>query len=460
MVTILVTLLCVAAAPAVGTEAAHWPQFRGADARGVADGHPTPSEWSVRTGANIRWKTPIPGLAHSSPVVWGERVFVTTAVRGEGDDPLKVGLYGNIEPVEDDAPHRFELYCLDRNTGEVIWKRTAYEGVPRVKRHPKSSHANPTPATDGAHVVAFFGSEGLHAYDMDGKLLWKKDLGLLDAGYFEVPEAQWAYGASPVIHDGKVIVQVDIQKDSFLAAFDVKDGSEIWRTPRADVPTWGTPTVYVGRGRKQVLANGWKHIGGYDLETGEELWKMKGGGDIPVPTPYVAHDLIFLTNAHGGGMHVFAVKTSATGDISLKVDETSNDYVAWSDPKGGSYMPTSLVYGDLLYILRDNGILSCRDARTGELHYRERVGGGSMAFSASLVAADGKVYLTGESGEILVVKAGEAFELLATNEMDETCMATPAIAEGTIFFRTRSHLLAVAEDGGKKVGASKPATRR
>ncbi len=226
-----------------GQEDVHWPSFRGRQAKGVAEGYATPTEWSVEDGTNIRWKTPIAGLAHSSPSIWGDRLFVTTAVRTEGDPSLRVGLYGDIASVNEDVVQRWRVYGLDKNTGEILWERTAHEGIPKVKRHPKSTHANPTPATDGEHVVAFFGSEGLYCYDMDGELLWKKDLGVLNSGFFQAPQAQWGFASSPIIHDGRVLVQSDVLEDSFLAAFDIRDGREIWRTERDDVPTWGTPTV-------------------------------------------------------------------------------------------------------------------------------------------------------------------------------------------------------------------------
>jgi len=440
----IVAFLISGATPAADAGSdGNWPQFRGAGNRGVADTHPLPVQWNVAEGKGVAWKTPIPGLGLSAPVIWGDRIFLTTAIGG-ADDSLKVGLYGDIASVDDPTKHRFQVLAIDRKTGEMLWTQTAYEGVPKIKRHTKSSHANPSVATDGTHVVASFGSEGLYAYDMKGRLLWKKDLGLLDSGFFQVPSAQWGFGSSPIIHDGLVIVQADVQEGSFLAAYDVKTGKERWKTSRADVPTWSTPTVHVGPERSQVLVNGWKHAGGYDLKTGKELWKMGTIGDIPTPTPYVAHDLIFLTNAHGGGIPVYAIKISAKGDISLGEDQTSNEYVAWSDPRGGSYMPTTVVYGDELYVLRDNGVFSCRDAKSGELHYRKRVGAGD-GFTASLVAGDGKIYVTAETGEIVVVKAGKSFEKLAVNKIGEVCMSAPAISAGHLYFRTRGHLVAIGK---------------
>jgi len=431
-----------------------WPSFRGPLASGISEGGPSPTSWSVERSEKILWKTPVPGLGHSSPVIWGDRVFVTTAV-GSAEDPyLKVGLYGNIEPVPDEGVLRFIVYCLDKQSGKILWERTARTGAPRIKRHTKSTHANPTPATDGKHLVVFFGSEGLYAYDLDGRLLWKKDLGLLDSGYYEVPAAQWGFGSSPVIHEDRVIVQCDIQSGGFLAAFRLSDGQEIWRTPREEVPTWSTPTVHVSEGRAQVIANGWKRIAGYDERTGQEIWWMKGGGDIPVPTPIVAHDLIFITNAHGGPSPVYAIRTDASGEIGSEEGSPSRRHLAWSAPRGGAYMQTPLVYGEHLYVCRDNGQLSVFDARTGQVLHTQRLGSGATGFTASAVAADGKIYYTSESGEIFVLSAGPQPELIATNAMDEIVMATPAISEGVLYFRTRGHLVAVG-DRLPEVGGSR-----
>jgi outer membrane protein assembly factor BamB len=202
---------------------ANWPQFRGPAAAGVGTGAP-PLEWNGESGKNVLWKTTIPGLGHSSPVIWGDRIFVTSAVPASGDPLLKVGLYGNIEPVEGEGPQSFNVYCLDRKTGKILWQQTAITGQPKIKRHPKATHANSTPATDGKRLIVSFGSEGLYAYDLNGKLLWKKDFGVLDSGFFMVPTAQWGFASSPVIHDGKVIVQADVQKNSFLAALDAATG--------------------------------------------------------------------------------------------------------------------------------------------------------------------------------------------------------------------------------------------
>ena len=297
------------------------PRYRGPRRRRKAT---PPLQWSVPESKLVKWRVPVAGLGHSSPVVWGDQVCTASAISGTPDPQLKVGLYGDIGSVLDTTAHKWIVLCFDKQTGKLRWERTAKSGVPIIKRHPKSTHASSTLATDGRHIVAMFGSEGLYAYDMNGELLWKKDFGTLDSGFFMVPDAQWGFASSPIIHNGRVIMQADVQKGSFVAAFDVRTGKELWRTPRADVPTWSTPAVVAMNGRDQVIVNGWKHIGGYDLETGKEVWRMTGGGDIPVPTPITAHGLVFITNAHGKMAPIYAIKPTATGDISLKEGETSN----------------------------------------------------------------------------------------------------------------------------------------
>jgi outer membrane protein assembly factor BamB len=433
----------ISGAPVAPMPGEEWPQFRGIAANGIAEGFSLPAKWDAATGENIAWKTPIPGLGLSSPIVWGDEVFLSTSISGKSDAGLKVGLYGDITPVQDDTPHEWRVYALDKKTGQVKWQQTAYKGVPKIKRHMKNSHANSTLATDGERLIAFFGSEGLYAYDMKGKLLWRKDLGVLDAGYYMVPEAQWETGSSPIIHDGMVIVQADVQKGSFLAMFDAKDGREVWRVSRADVPTWSTPTVHEVNGRTQILVNGMRQVGAYDFKTGAEIWKLSGGGDIPVPTPVVSDGLIYITNAHGPQSPVYAVKDTARGDISLKDDATSSDAVAWTAPRSGGYMCTPLVYRGLVYIVRYNGVLNVFDAKTGQKQYEARLAGATSAFTSSPVANDGRVFLASEDGQVFVLAAGPKYEVVAMNEMSTPVLATPALSDGRLLLRTQDQLIAI-----------------
>ena len=439
---VVTSLSGAAIAPRAGID---WPQFRGISATGIAEGFSLPATWNAADGTNVVWKTPIPGLGLSSPVVWGNDIFISTSISGKADSNLKVGYYGAIQSVEDDTPHEWRVYALDKTTGAIKWQHSAFKGVPKIKRHTKSTHANSTLATDGERIVAFFGSEGLYAYDLKGTLLWKKDLGVLDAGYYMVPGAQWETGSSPVLHDGKVVIQADVQKGSFLALFDAKDGREIWRVARADVPTWSTPTIHRVNGKTQILVNGMRHVGAYDFETGKEVWKLSGGGDIPVPTPVVHEGLVYITNAHGRDSPVYAIKETAAGDISLKEGTTSNDAVVWAAERSGGYMCTPLVYRGLVYIVRYNGVLNVFDAKSGDKKYEARLAGATSAFTASPIANDGKVYIASEDGQVFVLAAGPKYDVIAMNEMATPVLATPAISEGRLILRTQDQIMSIGK---------------
>lgn len=445
----LATRLSVAAGLALAATAQdnNWPSYHGANGSGIAAGHSLPDKWNIETGENIAWSTEIPGLSHSSPIVYGDRIFVHTAIKQGAEAELKVGLYGDIKSVADDSKHQFQLLCLDRKTGKIEWSKTLFDGVPAIKRHPKGSHAASTPATDGKYVATFFGSEGLFVHTVAGELVWKKSFGVVDSGFFKVPDAQWGWASSPIIHGDRVYVQCDVQKHSFVAAFEVATGKQVWRTARKEAPTWCTPSVHIGKQRKQLILNGWKHMGGYDLDTGKELWKLAGSGDIPVPRPVVAHDMIFLTSAHGGPARIYAISVDAEGELDLKPDGKN---LIWADRRFGAYMQSPFVYGDELYVCRDNGVITCWDAKTGAQHYRHRLSAG-VGYSSSGVAADGKLFYASEEGDVHVVKAGTEYELLHINEMGETVMATPAITRGLLLIRTRSKLVAVGKVAvGKK----------
>lgn len=428
-----------AAAPLTpALESKNWPSFRGPGASGVAEGYATPVEWDVESGENIKWRVEVPGMSHSSPVIWGDKIFVTTAIRAEGEQELKVGLYGSIEGVPNEGAFAFALYCFDKNTGAELWNQISWEGKPKYQRHPKGSYAASSPATDGEHVLAFYGQEGLYCYDLGGELKWRKTFGDLDSGYYMAKQAQWGFSSSPILHEGKVIIQCDVQEGSFLMALDAKSGEEIWRTAREEVPTWSTPTVVVTEKRQQVVCNGYKHIGGYDLNTGKELWKLVGGGDIPVPTPIFANGLIFITNAHGMMAPIYAIDPDVSGTLEMQ-----GEGMAWSSRRGGNYMQTPLAYGEDVYFCSDAGVLASYDMATGEQNYRERLGEGSTGFTGSGVAADGKLYFTSEQGDVHVLLAGLDMEQLAKNSLGEPCLSVPAISEGILYYHTTQHLLAI-----------------
>jgi len=427
--------------PATRTAARNWPGFRGENAAGNGDGQGAVVEWDVDTQQNILWKTAIPGISNASPVVWGTRVFVVTAVSSAGDKTFKTGLYGDVAPVNDLSEHTWKIYCLDKATGKVLWERDAFKGAPKVKRHTKASQANSTPVTDGRRVVAVFGSIGiLAAWDMDGKPLWQTDIGVLDSGWFFDPDTQWGHSSSPIIHGGNVIVQADRYKDSFIAAYDAATGKQRWRTARDEISSWGTPTVFRAGSREQIVTNGPK-IRGYDPSSGKLLWTLGPNSEVTVGTPVVGNGVVYVTGGYPPARPVYAIKPNASGDISLPKDQTSNEVIAWSNSEG-TYIPTPIFYDGILYTCGNNGVVTTYDGATGERLYRARVGGGG-AFSASPVAADGRLYFANEDGDIYVVRAGRTYQEIAKNEMKAVIMSTPAISDGVLIVRTLDHVYGI-----------------
>jgi outer membrane protein assembly factor BamB len=424
--------------------AQNWPSFRGPAASGVAEGSPTPVTWNVATGQNVLWKTAIAGLAVSSPIVWGDRVFVSTAVSSDPAAGIRTGLYGDVQPTADVSKHSWRLIALDKRNGKVLWDRVATEGTPKTKRHPKSSQATATPVTDGQRVIVSFGSEGLYAYDFDGKLIWKRDLGVLNAGWFYDPDYEWGFGSSPIIWKNLAIIQCDIQKNSFIAAFDVATGRPVWRTDREEIPSWSTPAIFEANGRAELVTQATKFTRGYDPNTGKELWRLSGNSEIAIPTPVIGPNLVIVSNGYTPVQPIFAIKPGATGDITPKAGQTQNEFIAWSTNRGGPYIPTPVIYKDQLYVLGINGVLTVYDVRTGQRVYQQRVGPGG-SFSASPVAADGKLYLSSEDGDVFVVKAGPTYELLATNAVGEVVMATPAISSGMVIMRGVKQVIAIGQ---------------
>ncbi len=420
-----------------------WPSFRGPHASGVADGQNLPDQWNGKTGENILWRTPVPGLAHSSPVVWGNRVFVTTAVSSDPKASFRPGLYGDGDASTDRSIHRWMIYALDKGTGNILWERAAYEGPPVEKRHIKSTYANATPVTDGRIVVAWFGSQGLYTYDVNGRLLWKVDLGRLDLGAYDIPTYEWGPASSPIIWKDLVILQCDTQADSFIIAFNAATGKAVWKTSRDEIPSWGTPTVATTSKGDELIANASNFIRGYDPRTGKELWRLGRSSKITAPTPIFADDMLVVASGRGPERPIFVVKAGARGDLTLPEGKTSSDAVIWSRTGRGSYMPTPLIYNGILYVLANNGTFDAYNLKTGAEIYRQRLPLVGSGFSASPVAADGKIYLSNEDGEILVVAAGEKFNHIATNSMGELLMSTPALSEGVMYVRSAGSLFAV-----------------
>ena len=420
-----------------------WPSFRGPNASGVAEGQNLPEEWNTKTGQNILWRTTIPGLAHSSPIVWGNRIYVTSAVSSDPKATFKPGLYGDGDASKDRSTHKWMLYALDKRSGKVVWERVAFAGEPREKRHIKATYANSTPATDGRIVVAWFGSQGVHAYDVNGKFLWKVDFGRIDLGAYDVPTVEWGSASSPIIWKDLVILQCDTQTDSFIIALNAATGETVWKTDRDEIPSWGTPTVFTTSKGEELVANASNFIRGYDPRTGKELWRLGKSSKITAPTPIFADDILVVASGRGPERPIFVVKAGARGDLTLPDGKTSSDAIIWSRTGRGSYMPTPLIYKGVLYVLANNGTFDAYNLKTGDEIYRQRLPLVGNGFSASPIAADDKIYLPNEDGEILVVSAGEKFAHLKTNSMGELLMATPALSEGVMYIRTAQALFAV-----------------
>jgi outer membrane protein assembly factor BamB len=423
--------------------AQNWPSFRGPGAGGLGDGLNPPIEWDVDLPLNILWRTEIPGLSHSSPVIWGDRVFIATVVSSDSNPDFRraFALIGAEAATssEDMSRQSWLLFCLDKKSGAIQWERIVHEGIPKSKRHPKNSHASQTPATNGKYVVAYFGSEGLYCFDMEGNLKWSQDLGEM------VHPMGWGFASSPIIYKNLAIVQGDRNQSSFIAAFDVETGKKVWSTPRDAITSWSTPTVYEGKTRNELLTNGTDFLSGYDPMTGKELWRLNGTSRQSIPTPFEANGLLYFFSGFHSVGPMFAIRPGGDGDITPAEGKQSGPHVAWKADMGAPEIPTPIVYGDYLYVVSNNGILSCYRAETGERVYRERIGGSGGAFTASLIAADGRIYLTSEDGEIYVIKAGPAYELLALNSMGDVCMATPAVSTGMLVVRTQHHVFGIGE---------------
>ena len=420
-----------------------WPSFRGPNATGIAADQDLPDEWNGETGENILWRTAIPGLAHSSPIVWGNRVFVTSAISTDEGATFRPGLYGDGDASTDRSFHRWMVYALDKSTGDILWERAAHEGEPLDKRHVKSTYASSTPATDGRTVVASFGSQGLHAYTVEGAHLWSVDVGRIDLGAYDIPTFEWGPASSPFIWNGIVFVQYDTQQDSFLLALDAASSELMWKADRHELPSWGTPNVYEGAGEPELVTNAANYIRGYDPSSGRELWRLGGSSKITAPTPIFTDDLIVVASGRRPEQPIFVLRPGARGDITLEGGETSSDDVVWSRQRRGPYMPTPLIYDGILYVLGNNGVFDAYDLTSGDEIYRNRVPHLGSGFSGSPVAADGKIYLSNEDGDMVVIAAGREFVHLATNPMGELLMATPAISEGVMYVRSVNSLFAI-----------------
>lgn len=424
-----------------------WPQWRGPGGSGISPEKNLPTEWAPATAdkaaVNIKWKTAIPGRGHSSPVVAGNLIFVTTAIKGEEVPGRKAPVHldfqkqpGYLHPdaVDVEFKHTLKVYAIDAKTGNVAWERTAYDGVMFDDRHRKNTYASPTMATDGERAFAFFESLGLFAYDFTGKLAWKKDLGT-------IIKAGLGPGTSPIVHKDLLILQCDQEMGdgSFIVALNRKTGDEVWRASRSNRRSWATPLIVSTGTRDELIASGAEAVISYDPLTGRELWRANGTQSHPIPSPVATKGLVFLT-AGSQAKVVMAMKPGGSGDL-----KDSTDLLMWRYNKGAAYVPSPIAIGDYLYLLSDAGVMTCIDAVTGERRYE----GGRVpvpaTFFASPVAFDDKILLTSEDGDSFIVKAGPVHEVLRTNSVGEPVYTSPAIANGTIYIRGEKHLFAIGK---------------
>jgi outer membrane protein assembly factor BamB len=413
---------------------ANWPQFRGPKA-GVVEDEALPVAWS--TTEHVAWAVDIPGRGWSSPIVWGDRVFVTTAVpEGETEMP-KRGLYlGGERPTPSDKMHQWKIYCLDFNSGKILWEVVAHRGLPPYGLHLKNSPASETPVTDGERVYAYFGNVGLFCYDCDGRPVWSKKW-----GPFKMRN-NWGTAASPVLYKDRLYVINDNDQQSFLVALDKKTGEEIWRVNRDEKSNWATPCIWENDQRTELVTSGTGKVRSYDL-TGKLLWELAGTTSIAIPTPFAADGLLYVTGGFvGDSMRpLYAIRPGASGSITLKDGQNSNEFIAWCQTKAGPYNPTPIVYQGYVYVLYDRGLLSCFEAKTGkEVYNGVRIAAGASAFTASPWANNGKLFCLSEDGDTFVIQAGPEFRLLGCNELQEMCMATPAAVRGNLLIRTLSKL--------------------
>jgi outer membrane protein assembly factor BamB len=412
-----------------------WPHWRGPSHTGVASGR-VPLAWS--DSSNVRWKTEIPGRAFSTPVAVGDRLFLTTAIPTGTKAAEPAGDRGGRGPgggVAAGEEHRFDVLAVDRASGKILWQRTATTVRPHEGyHHLYGSFASNAPATDGQRVYAFFGSRGLYVYDLQGKPLWQKDLGLKMAMRLAFGE-----GSGAVVHGGRVYLQFDHQHEGFVVALNAADGKEVWRAPRMENSSWSTPLVVEHNGARQLVVTADTKVKAYDVDTGKVVWEVAGLGTNPIPQPVQAGDTVLVMSGYRNP-RLMAIRLGRTGDL------TGTDAVVWETTRGTSYTASPALHDNRLYVIADNGMLSVFNAATGEPHYLQTRLPKPYNFKASPLVADGRVYLATEEGDVVVVKAGNTFEVLATNTLtDQSFIASPIALGSDLFLRSRTHLFRIAE---------------
>jgi outer membrane protein assembly factor BamB len=417
----------------------HWPQFRGPQSTGVADEASFPERWSATE--NVAWKQDIPGRGWSSPVVWGQQVFLSTVVNTGEVEEIKKGLYfGGDRPQPPQAVHQWWVYCLDLETGAIRWQHQVHEGVPQSAIHLKGSYAAETAVTDGQRVYFCFGNLGIYCFDLAGDPVWQYRLKPQETRY------GWGPAASPVLHAGRLYYCFDNEEDSYLMALDAATGAEQWRTSRDEKSNWATPYVWVNSQRTEIVTPGTGQVRSYDLD-GQILWSLSGMSSITIATPYESDGLLYVSSGYVMDplKPVYAIRPGASGDISLQEGQTANPFIAWSLPKAAPYNPSTIVYQGRLYVLYDRGLMSVFDAKSGEAIYGpERLPNG-RAFTASPWASRGRIYCLNEDGVTFVLQAGDDFNLLHTNSLqdDDMGMATPATVGDRLLIRTAARIYCI-----------------
>lgn len=439
----LVAALVFATLAGAGAATDQWPQFRGLRAGQIADDPTLPDTWSETE--NVAWKTTIPGIGWSSPVVWDDHIFVTSAIaNGEERAPIR-GLY---DPGDDNGSfkatheHRWMLYDLDFKSGRIRWEKEIARGIPAIGKHIKNSFATETPVTDGRFVYVYMGSAGLlTAIDFKGKTIWTKETGALPG------VSEYGSGSSPALYKDRVIIVNDNRTQSYIAAYELRTGRELWNVPRQESQSWATPLVWENELRTEIVTASTNKVRSYDLDGGL-LWELKGMTNLSTPSPFVSQGLVYISSGYPGTSPrpVYAIKPGASGDISLAKDQTSNEFVAWYQPLLGTYNTSALVLGNYYYTLLDRGFLLCHDAKTGkEIYGRQRISAESSGFTASPWSYNGKIFVLSEDGDTFVVQAGPEFKLLGKNSLNEMTMATPAVLRGSVILRTQSKLYRIAK---------------
>jgi len=418
----------------------NWPQFRGPQSTGVvADDPKLPEKWS--STENVVWKVDVAGTGWSSPIVWGDKIFLTTVASTASKEAPKKGLYFGGERGTPTDEHRWLVYCFDFKTGKMLWEREVFRSVPKQSRHLKNSYASETPVTDGERVYAHFGNVGLFVFDMNGKPVWSKNFEPVNTLY------GWGTAASPVLHQGRLYLVNDNESKSNLTAYDKKTGAVIWSVERDEATNWSTPFIWESGNRAELITTGKKKVRSYDLD-GKVLWEFGGMSSLVIPTPFAKDGLLYLSSGYVGDQNrpVYVVKPGAKGDITLPKGQASSDFIAWYYPQAGPYNPTPLVYGDIYYTLLDRGFFTAHDAKTGkEVYGKQRIDAAAGAFTSSPWAYNGKIFLLSEDGDTFVIQAGREYKLIGKNTLDEMCMATPAIARTSLIIRTASKLYRIGK---------------